>query len=263
MRILFAYACIAAACLSANTAVHADATATQLQRLQAAYPDFIKAVSDDSLTWADGTRMQVIDSNEQSSPSFLEQLQQPHYPSNATIQCPTYTPANDPGRVRHELFFAKMYGGNENEVRNNLDTIYWMPAYFQHQYPLVISRINGISTHLQHVSDQLETLVRAHPEFIQYLDHPSGTFYWRHIQNSNRRSPHSFGIAIDINVQRSNYWIWDTGIKSNNLNQTDVITYKNQIPCEIVSVFENNGFIWGGKWQHHDTMHFEYRPEML
>jgi hypothetical protein len=22
-------------------------------------------------------------------------------------------------------------------------------------------------------------------------------------------------------------------------------------------------FIWGGKWYHHDTMHFEYRPEIV
>jgi hypothetical protein len=28
-------------------------------------------------------------------------------------------------------------------------------------------------------------------------------------------------------------------------------------------VFEKHGFIWGGKWYHYDTMHFEYRPELL
>ena len=31
----------------------------------------------------------------------------------------------------------------------------------------------------------------------------------------------------------------------------------------LVTVFENHGFIWGGKWRHYDTMHFEYRPELL
>jgi len=30
-----------------------------------------------------------------------------------------------------------------------------------------------------------------------------------------------------------------------------------------VAVFERHGFIWGGKWFHYDTMHFEYRPELL
>ncbi|MES0403835.1 MAG: M15 family metallopeptidase, partial [Hyphomicrobium sp.] len=39
--------------------------------------------------------------------------------------------------------------------------------------------------------------------------------------------------------------------------------YKNKIPMEIVRIFEKHGFIWGGKWHHYDTMHFEYRPELL
>ena len=37
----------------------------------------------------------------------------------------------------------------------------------------------------------------------------------------------------------------------------------NHIPLEIVAIFERHGFIWGGKWSHYDTMHFEYRPELL
>jgi D-alanyl-D-alanine carboxypeptidase len=27
--------------------------------------------------------------------------------------------------------------------------------------------------------------------------------------------------------------------------------------------FERAGFIWGGKWYHFDTFHFEYRPEII
>ena len=37
----------------------------------------------------------------------------------------------------------------------------------------------------------------------------------------------------------------------------------DRIPKEIVDVFEKYGFIWGGRWYHYDTMHFEYRPEFL
>jgi hypothetical protein len=39
--------------------------------------------------------------------------------------------------------------------------------------------------------------------------------------------------------------------------------HRNRIPWEIVEIFEKYGFIWGGKWYHCDTMHFEYRPELL
>jgi hypothetical protein len=31
----------------------------------------------------------------------------------------------------------------------------------------------------------------------------------------------------------------------------------------LIKIFEKYGFIWGGKWNHYDTMHFEYRPELL
>jgi peptidoglycan LD-endopeptidase CwlK len=41
------------------------------------------------------------------------------------------------------------------------------------------------------------------------------------------------------------------------------LPYKNQIPWDIIHIFESHGFIWGGKWYHYDTMHFEYRPEQL
>ena len=38
---------------------------------------------------------------------------------------------------------------------------------------------------------------------------------------------------------------------------------RNLIPHAVVEIFERHGFIWGGKWFHYDTMHFEYRPELL
>ncbi len=37
----------------------------------------------------------------------------------------------------------------------------------------------------------------------------------------------------------------------------------NRTPREIMDIFEKYGFIWGGYWYHYDTMHFEYRPEIL
>jgi hypothetical protein len=32
---------------------------------------------------------------------------------------------------------------------------------------------------------------------------------------------------------------------------------------EVIKIFEEYGFIWGGNWALIDTMHFEYRPELL
>ena len=34
-------------------------------------------------------------------------------------------------------------------------------------------------------------------------------------------------------------------------------------PKAVVDIFEQHGFVWGGKWVLWDTIHFEYRPELL
>ena len=34
-------------------------------------------------------------------------------------------------------------------------------------------------------------------------------------------------------------------------------------PERVVEIFERHGFVWGGKWGYFDTIHFEYRPEIL
>ena len=34
-------------------------------------------------------------------------------------------------------------------------------------------------------------------------------------------------------------------------------------PAAIVSAFEAEHFVWGGRWNRYDTMHFEWRPELF
>ena len=80
-------------------------------------------------------------------------------------------------------------------------------------------------------------------------------------------------MTIDINVENSNYWLWDykkeqalpagVNIQEKDIDNNKFPLYRNMIPWEIVEIFEKNGFIWGGKWNHYDTMHFEYRPELI
>ncbi|MBA2649214.1 MAG: M15 family metallopeptidase [Legionella sp.] len=106
-------------------------------------------------------------------------------------------------------------------------------------------------------------LVSKHPEYLPYLDNPGGTFNWRFIAGTTRLSPHSFGMTIDINSELSNYWQWDLKKEGRPIDENEPLVYKNNIPWEIVAVFEKNGFIWGGRWYHYDSMHFEYRPELL
>ena len=66
---------------------------------------------------------------------------------------------------------------------------------------------------------------------------------------------HAWAIAIDLDTTRSHYW--------RNERQDEPLVWKNSYPQAIVDAFEAEGFIWGGRWYHFDTMHFEYRPELL
>ncbi len=67
------------------------------------------------------------------------------------------------------------------------------------------------------------------------------------------------GIAFDIGVNYSDYWKWNNP----DADESAGIRYVNRIPKQIADIFHRHGFIWGGNWYHYDTMHFEFRPELL
>lgn len=162
-------------------------------------------------------------------------------------------PTNDAGRIRNEDFFKKIYGNSKTEVENNLVEVVWCPKLVNQK--IKVTSINGFHKIVSKLSAELD----QHPEFKDYISNIGGTFNWRKIAGTNRLSLHSFGMTIDINTKYSNYWQWDCKCK----NELTILNYKNRIPQKLVQIFEKQGFIWGGKWLHYDTMHFEYRPELF
>lgn len=160
---------------------------------------------------------------------------------------------DDPGRIRNEAFFMKMYGATKKQVENNLTIITWCPKLVGQK--IVVTKINGVNKQLMKISAELDN----HPELKKYLTNIGGTFNWRNIKGTTRPSMHSFGMTIDINTTCSDYWQWTCNCTDENAP----VKYRNRIPQLIVTTFEKYGFIWGGKWYHYDTMHFEYRPELL
>ena len=88
---------------------------------------------------------------------------------------------------------------------------------------------------------------------------------WRSIAETQSRSFHAYGAAVDILPKslggRETYWLWTARNKPEWWN----IPYNQRFhPQEaVIRAFEAYGFIWGGKWLFFDTMHFEYRPEIL
>jgi hypothetical protein len=103
--------------------------------------------------------------------------------------------------------------------------------------------------------ERLTPQVKKNPRLLPFLQDIGGTWIWRRISRSKNLSAHAWGLAIDLNVERSAYWRWTP--------RGEPLKWQNRIPQEIVDAFEAEGFIWGGRWVHYDTMHFEYRPELL
>ncbi len=228
----------------------------KIQNLLKAYPDFLKEYKYNNIIWNDGTTMNYDDFIENknfndlmNNPDLEDQMKM-DYPDN-NYQNSVKIENNDPGRIRCELFFLKMYGENQKEVEKNLVKIIWMPKSVNKK--ISVTTINNIHIKLQEISSELDNLP---DDLKKYVINSSGSYFWKFINGTKKLSTHSFGIAIDINTEYSNYWMYD-------LQSSNKISYKNSIPIEIVKIFEKYGFIWGGKWYHYDTMHFEYRPELL
>jgi len=213
-----------------------------------AYPAFLKGCSGNTLVWRDGTEMRYDDGRRKSFEQALdhpdlEDMFRYRYPRGAAGYNVPPRKNYDPGRIRYEPFFKKMYGATPALVRRHLTTV---DRFGQ---KVRVTGVNGVASRLRAVARDLA----GKPHLRKYLTPIGGTFKWRRIAGTNRLSVHSFGAAIDINVKYSAYWRWNKGS----------YRYRNRIPLEIVEAFERHGFIWGGKWYHYDTMHFEYRPELF
>jgi hypothetical protein len=231
-----------------------DSIPWQVTKLMNAYPDFVIGYRNGSVLFTDSSELQFNDHLMKSTQELLdnadlEDMFSEKYMADSIIK----TPNNDAGRIRHDAFFMKIYGHTKEEVRSNLTEIVWCPALVNQR--ILVNKKNGVSKQFMALSKELD----QHPEFKKYLSNIGGTFNFRKINGTNRLSMHSFGITIDINVSESNYWQWDCGCT----NENGVRGFKNRIPIALVLIFEKHGFIWGGRWKHYDTMHFEYRPELL
>lgn len=225
-----------------------------VQKLLSAYPQTIKGYEEPYLIMSDGSKVKYVEAGVKSHVDLMNSTDigdifTYEYMKGEVKDIPK---DYDPGRIRSEELLKKMYGSTSQEVQKNLTTIVWCPKLINQK--LRVTTINGVDKQLQKISDELD----KHPELKVYLT-SAGTFNWRQIKGTSRLSAHCFGTAIDIAVKYSNYWQWDCRCTSEDTN----LKYKNKIPQLIVDIFEKHGFIWGGKWYHYDTMHFEYRPELL
>ncbi len=237
-----------------HTALHFP---RDLACLEAAYPGLITGVGlEEGSIWLrlqTGERL-LYSSPEPSLRDSDGALHNPTLQETMLLAYPALLPADTPlidaGRDRSAALFMALYVPiADGAQQRTVDTPMLEPMEFMGESILFASAYGAVEA-LKRVEAEAKAMLIEHPELAEYFTPLGGAYYYRNIVGTTRKSAHSYGIAIDLHVKKSAYWRW---------GPLPATPY----PMEIVHIFERNGFIWGGRWQHYDTMHFEYRPELL
>lgn len=225
----------------------------RLSCLTQTYPDAIQGVEARGGSWfvtfADGREAIWNDGRDKdpaarlASPDLEDTLAE-SYPAGAPPAA--VAEGSDPGRARHPLLLANAYGGGERAVRRGLVEVPWPGSG-----PVRFSSRNGAADALRAV---VASFAELPAEARGCLEAPIGSFAYRQIRGTDRLSGHAFGISIDLNTRCGEYWRWQRPFRG---------LQDNSMPRAIIDAFEAQGFIWGGRWHHFDTFHFEYRPEFF
>ncbi len=231
-----------------------------LGALQKAYPGAVLGIAARAsggldLVLSGGARVPYDDGRERSPKQALEDpdvrtmLAQAYPLGPVTEATARPAPHFDPGRSRVQGFFTHLYGASEAHVRAAS-----VGVRFDGHTVLFNAR-QGAAAALGRVGERLARLLPGHPELAHVLRPLGGTLAWRNIAATGRLSVHSFGAAIDLNPHLP-YWLWEK-------HPERIPALVRAFPREVVEAFEEEGFIWGGKWASFDVMHFEYRPELI
>ncbi len=125
----------------------------------------------------------------------------------------------------------------------------------------------GIAEKIKLIDSKIRHLAMTDPEVRSFLKNIRSVeaFSWRKIAGTDRMSNHCYGIAIDILPKKYHkkiiYWSWEQ-VKNKDwmlLPQSSLWSP----PDSVIKIFLEENFIWGGNWDKYDTMHFEYRPELI
>lgn len=225
--------------------------------LMMAYPEYVKDIErteDDKvyLVMKSGRKILYDDKKTKSfeeklANTDLQDMMEQIYPLNMPDKLMEKN--FDPGRCRSYPLLQEVYGDSKAKVEANLKIV--NVGYHRYQF----NKNNNASDSLQAVMKELMPICQSSPKINAALFPASGTFNYRHIADTNRLSPHSFGTAIDLARDKRDYWQWASRTEGEKRLQA--------YPNELVETFEKHNFVWGGKWSHFDILHFEYRPEIV
>lgn len=243
---------------SAPAQAHAQ-TLSGPECLRRAYPEFWAPGTDD-LVSRSGQRFAFDEHKEHLGRTELlnqadlkSQMAQPYTPG---FDGPPPARDQDPGRLRAQPFFTAMYGATPAEVQRHLVPVPWAP----NGGTLPFTRLNGAAQALERVGHVLAQDTHT----AAYVRRPAGSVLWRRIAGTPRLSVHAFGAAVDFTLPHGlgRYWQW-SGCSEAGACPYPTAVRRDPTLQRVVAAFEQEGFIWGGQWAHFDTVHFEYRPELV
>ncbi|MFA6808414.1 MAG: M15 family metallopeptidase [Eubacteriales bacterium] len=225
--------------------------------LMMAYPEYLTGLEKDNdenvyLIMKSGKKILYDDKKDKNSwqksdnPDLQDMMEEIYPLSDITELLPNKC---NPGCLRVYPLFKEVYGQNKKGILDNLVKVSIGYKFVE------FNKCNNASKALKSVMTELLPLSRQSNKIYSTCFPSNGAYYYRLIAGTNRLSSHAYGIAIDLNSKKHDYWVWT----SREEGQKRLESY----PKEIVHIFEKNGFVWGGKWGNFDIMHYEYRPEII
>lgn len=155
-------------------------------------------------------------------------------------------------------FFDAIYGNSDYEIYSKLEKVKVFAKTIQ------FHRDNNAALQLQKAITRIDSATSD--EVIQWKESIKTiqSYQNRLVAGSTHKSMHSYGIAIDFRYKKTKgqeYWLWSSYNKGKwwEIPQEQL----HSPPETVISIFEKHGFVWGGNWAMFDTMHFEYRPEIM
>jgi len=192
-------------------------------------------------------------------PAELPSWQPPTAEESARIKAQEALRSKNPLK-RSQLFYDALWRShNRDESWEHVKQIRFL-GYPVNVHYSILTQLSLVEEQILRTS-QTNSAVRQWISNLKTID----AWNWRNISATESRSYHAYGAAIDFLPKSlgglETYWLWTS--RNNSDWWTVPYSKRYQPPDEVIKAFESFGFIWGGKWRNYDTMHFEYRPEIL
>jgi len=210
----------------------------------------------------EGLRNQAADYDRQpfyAYPADLPAWTAPSAEYSARMREMMAVSAEHPAKRSQHFYDALYRSGTREEAWDRVKQIF----LFGHPVVVHYSILEELSLAEARVIEEARTNAEVQ-RWIDGIQSVDG-WNWRNIAATESRSYHAYGAAVDfiptLTRGLATYWQWTAEYNS----EWWAVPYSQRLhpPTAVIKAFEAYGFVWGGKWLYYDTMHFEYRPELL